>query len=209
MKKFIGNVNGVEYTDRDAFNEAVKKAMENPCGTFVITSYEKNVPDEEIEMKKKNILRREDFIIELESDKTFSEDGTVSYKIPECLIEKLTNCDNKYEVKKHIEEIIGKWKISKKNSETRISDYENGIRIAEKNIEESKKHKAKIEGGIEYYKTLLSYLDENNEKKTDDDKSEKNEIGKDKSNEVKKIADINDILSSFSGYIKKKDFFNF
>ena len=47
MKKFIGNVNGVEYTNREDFNEAVKKAMEKQDEPLSITSYEKIVSDEE------------------------------------------------------------------------------------------------------------------------------------------------------------------
>ena len=56
MKKFIGNVNGVEYTDREAFNEAVKKAMENQGETLTITSYEKIVPDEEPKVKTNRLI---------------------------------------------------------------------------------------------------------------------------------------------------------
>ncbi len=212
MKKFIGNVNGVEYNNREDFNEAVKKAMENPCETLVITSYEKIVPDEEQEVKKKNILSSDDFTIELESDKIVSSNGDVAYRIPDGLKEKLENCDNKDEVRKHIEEIMGKWKICKKDSEILISDYENRIRIAEKSLKESKEHKAKIEGGIEYYKILLSYLDGNNEKKekVEDDKTEKTEKTEKKVKETGVKKDIIDeILSPFSLYLKKKGFFDF
>ena len=92
MKKFIGNVNGVEYTDREAFNEAVKKAMENQGEKLTITSYEKIVSDEEQEVKTKNILNNDDFEIELESDKVVSSNGDVEYNIPDGLEEKLKNC---------------------------------------------------------------------------------------------------------------------
>lgn len=61
MKKFIGNVNGVEYTNREDFNEAVKKAMEKQDEPLSITSYEKIVSDEEQEVKTKNILNNDDF----------------------------------------------------------------------------------------------------------------------------------------------------
>ena len=63
MKKFIGNVNGVEYTNREDFNEAVKKAMEKQDEPLSITSYEKIVSDEEQEVKTKNILNNDDFEI--------------------------------------------------------------------------------------------------------------------------------------------------
>ena len=58
MKKFIGNVNGVEYTNREDFNEAVKKAMEKQDEPLSITSYEKIVSDEEQEVKAKNLIVR-------------------------------------------------------------------------------------------------------------------------------------------------------
>ena len=51
--------------------------MENQGETLTITSYEKIVPDEEQEVKTKNILNNDDFEIELESDKVVSSNGDV------------------------------------------------------------------------------------------------------------------------------------
>ena len=209
MKKFIGNVNGVEYNNREDFNEAVKKAMQNPCETLVITSYERTYPDEEA--KPKNIVSADDFVIELESDKEDTENG-VEYRIYDGLKEKLQNCDNKNEVKQLIVKKLKEWNNSYDDNERNISNYEDEIRVANRNIEECKEQKANLEAGIRYYKTLLGYVGDGEEKPV----VEKKPVVslEDRKRQVQNVQRMgkeffDELANSFGSYLKKKGFFDF
>lgn len=202
MKKFIGNINGVEYNNREDFNEAVKKAMQNPCETLVITSYERTYPDEEA--KPKNIVSADDFVIELESDKEDTENG-VEYRIYDGLKEKLQNCDNKNEVKQLIVKKLKEWNNSYDDNERNISNYEDEIRVANRNIEECKEYKTNLEAGIRYYKTLLGYVEPVLEKKSVLSLE-------DRKRQVQNVQRIgkeffDELANSFGSYLKKKGFF--
>lgn len=198
MKKFIGNVNGVEYTDREAFNEAVKKAMENQGETLTITSYEKIVPDEEPKVKTKNILSKDDFVIELESDKVVSSNGDVEYNIPDGLEEKLKNCDNKSEVRSHIFLLMDEWSRCLSNTNKNIEDCEKTIKEATEKFEQQKEHKNKLIGGIEYYQKLLSFVEVLEESKKKEP-TIKPKINKDM---------FDEIFEDFGSFLKRKGFFD-
>ena len=198
MKKFIGNVNGVEYTDREAFNEAVKKAMENQGETLTITSYEKIVPDEEPKVKTKNILSNDDFVIELESDKVVSSNGDVEYNIPDGLEEKLKNCDNKEEVRSHIFLLMDEWNRCLSNTNKNIEDCEKTIKEATEKFEQQKEHKNKLIGGIKYYQKLLSFVEVLEESKKKEP-TIKPKINKD-------IFD--EIFDDFGSFLKRRGFFD-
>ena len=209
MKKFIGNVNGVEYNNREDFNEAVKEAMKNPCDTLVITSYEKIIPDEEV--KPKSIVSADDFVIELESDKDVTADG-VEYRIYDGLKEKLQNCDNKEEVRRHINRKLKEWNNCYDDNERNISNYEDEIRVANRNIEECKEQKANLEAGIRYYKTLLGYVGDGEEEPV----VEKKPVVslEDKKRQVQNVQRMgkeffDELANSFGSYLKKKGFFDF
>lgn len=202
MKKFIGNVNGVEYNNREDFNEAVKKAMQNPCETLVITSYEKIVPDEEA--KPKNIVSADDFVIELESDKEDTENG-VEYRIYDGLKEKLQNCDNKNEVKQLIVKKLKEWNNSYDDNERNISNYEDEIRVANRNIEECKENRTNLKAGINYYKTLMAYLDGWSEIPVE----KKVPVEKKRPVQIVSKEFFDELANSFGSYLKKKGFFDF
>lgn len=198
MKKFIGNVNGVEYTNREDFNEAVKKAMENQGETLTITSYEKIVPDEEPKVKTKNILSKDDFVIELESDKVVSSNGDVEYNIPDGLEEKLKNCDNKEEVRSHIFLLMDEWSRCLSNTNKDIEDCEKTIKEATEKFEQQKEHKNKLIGGIKYYQKLLSFVEVLEESKKKEP-TIKPKINKD-------IFD--EIFDDFGSFLKRRGFFD-
>jgi len=205
MKKFIGNVNGVEYNNREDFNEAVKKAMQNPCETLVITSYEKVIPDEEA--KPKNIVSADDFVIELESDKEDTENG-VEYRIYDGLKEKLQNCDNKNEVKQLIVKKLKEWNNCYDDNERNISNYEDEIRVTNRNIEECKEHRTNLEAGIRYYKTLLGYVGDDEEKPVE----KKIPVERKKPVQIASkdfFDELSSSLGTFGAYLKKKGFFDF
>ena len=58
MKKFIGNVNGVEYTNEEEFAKASVKAITSNDGNLSISSYYRDIPDPKFVV--------EDFIIPVE-----------------------------------------------------------------------------------------------------------------------------------------------
>ena len=198
MKKFIGNVNGVEYTNREDFNEAVKKAMENQGETLTITSYEKIVPDEEPKVKTKNILSNDDFVIELESDKIVSSNGDVEYNIPDGLEEKLKNCDNKSEVRSRIFLLMDEWSRCLSNTNKDIEDCEKTIKEATAKFEQQKEHKNKLIGGIKYYEKLLSFVEVLEESKKKEP-TIKPKINKDM---------FDEIFDDFGSFLKRRGFFD-
>jgi hypothetical protein len=203
MKKFIGNVNGVEYTDRETFNEAVKKAMEKQDEPLSITSYEKIIPDEKPEVKVMNILTTYDFLIELNSDKTtVSSNGDVVFNIPDGLKEKLKICDNKEEVRNNIYQKMEEWSRCLSKTENNIKNCDRIIEEETANIERHKKHRKELIGGIEYYKKLMSFIDE----KEVVEESKKDEQKKDMS-KPKINKDLVEIFETFGSYLKRRGFF--
>lgn len=156
MKKFIGTVNGVEYNDREAFNEAARKAMEeNPC-LLSITSYEKYEPEPVLPETKKNIVETNDFVIERESEKTVNGEKT-EFVIPEGLEEKLRSCDNKEEVGKEIVRKMMDWKRCLDFDRDKLESLENELKVTNSRIETKKKDIDELLAGIEYYEKLLSF----------------------------------------------------
>lgn len=221
MKKFIGNVNGVEYTDKEAFNEAVKKAMENYNGTMVITSYEKDVPDEKEETpvlpEKKNIVDKLDFVIERESDKT-NIDGRTYFVIPDEVTKKITNCDNRDEVAGWLRSYIDKWDMFLYDDEKALEKYEEDLKDLQIKIEQEKKDIEEDKAGIRYYKTLLGYLngrkpickDCDNYKTLEgkiDCSGLKRGIRESKEQAVDLINELSNVFENFGSYLRKKGFF--
>ena len=202
MKKFIGKVNGVEYTDREAFNEAVKKAMEKQDEPLSITSYEKIVPDEKPEVKVMNILTTYDFLIELNSDKIVSSNGDVVYRIPDGLKEKLKNCDNKEEVRNNIYQKMEEWNKRLSKIDNKIKNCDRIIKEETTNIEHHKEHRKDLIGGVEYYKKLMSFIDEKEVVEEPKKDEQKKDMSKPKINK-----DLVEIFETFGSYLKKRGFF--
>jgi hypothetical protein len=202
MKKFIGNVNGVEYTDRETFNEAVKKAMEKQDEPLSITSYEKIIPDEKPEVKVMNILTTYDFLIELNSDKIVSSNGDVVYRIPDGLKEKLKNCDNKEEVRNNIYQKMEEWSRCLSKTDNKIKNCDRIIKEETTNIEHHKEHRKDLIGGIEYYKKLISYLGVEEVVEESKKDEQKKDMSKPKINK-----DLVEIFETFGSYLKRRGFF--
>ena len=205
MKKFIGNVNGVEYTNREDFNEAVKKAMENPYEQLVVTSYEKIVPDDEQAKKddEKIIVDIDEITLFRDSDK--DENG--EYKIEEGIKEKLENCSNKEDVIESLKRDIKSWKKCKEGNDGKIEEYKEDIDFANKRITELNEDNKSLDAGIRYYCKLLSYVDQDyiNVKYDKKYNTEKKPYTKPIVKSDKEI--ILEVFDSFSKYLKKKGFF--
>lgn len=220
MKQFIGNVNGVEYTDKDAFNEAAKKAMLENNGVLAITSYEKYIPDVEkeqlppVEPEKKIIVDENDFVIERESDKE-TIDGKLFFVIPDEVTEKIKNCDNKEEVERMLRKCIDAWSRFYGEDDRNLFSYEEELKKLETKIEQKRKDVEEDEAGIRYYKTLLGYL--NGRKpicKCGEKKDEGNTCSglKREENEDRRrmgdiLEEVTSVFDNFSSYLRKKGFF--
>jgi chromosome segregation ATPase len=207
MKKFIGNVNGVEYTNREDFNEAVKKAMENPYEQLVVTSYEKIVPDDEPVKKdgEKIIVDTDEITLSRDSEK--DENG--EYKIEEGIKEKLENCSNKEDVIESLKRDIKNWKRCKEDNDGKIEKCKEDIDFANKRIAELNEDNKTLDAGIRYYNRLLSYVDKDYKNHRQIDNTEKKPYTKPivKSDTEIMKDNILEIFDSFGKYLKKKGFF--
>ena len=210
MKKFIGNVNGVEYTNREDFNEAVKKAMENPCEQLVVTSYEKVVPDDEPVKKddEKIIVDIDEITLFRDSEK--DENG--EYKIEKGIKEKLENCSNKEDVIESLKRDIKNWKRCKEDNDGKIEKCKEDIDFANKRIAELNEDNKTLDAGIRYYNRLLSYVDKDYKNVKYDRKynnTEKKPYTKPivKSDTEIMKDNILEIFDSFGKYLRKKGFF--
>lgn len=166
MKQFIGNVNGVEYTDKNAFNEAAKKAiLENP-NMLSITSYEKYIPDvenkqPELKTRKKLIVDENDFVINGESDKEIIN-GETFFILPSGIKKKLKNCDNKDEISRCLRKHINNWEKYLDEDYRCLEQYKKEQYELKTKIEQKEKDIDEDAAGIRYYKTLLSHLNGKN-----------------------------------------------
>lgn len=207
MKKFIGTVNGVEYNDREAFNEAARKAMEeNPC-LLSITSYEKYEPEPALPETKKNIVETNDFVIERESEKTVNGEKT-EFVIPEGLEEKLRSCDNKEEVSKEIVRKMMSWKRYLDFDKERLESLEKELKATNAKIEGKKKDIDELLAGIEYYEKLLSFTGYTTEecKPCECKKDQWTKNAQEIFGEMGKLFD--NFGSNFSSYLRRKGLFD-
>lgn len=207
MKKFIGNVNGVEYTNREDFNEAVKKAMENPYEQLVVTSYEKIVPDDEPVKKdgEKIIVDIDEITLLRDSEK--DENG--EYKIEEGIKEKLENCSNKEDVIESLKRDIKTWKSCREGNDEKIEKCKEDIDFANKRIAELNEDNKTLDAGIRYYNRLLSYVNSDYKSHKQIDNTEKKPYKKPIVKSDKEIVrdNILEMVDSFSKYLRRKGFF--
>lgn len=226
MKKiFVGNVNGVEYTNRKDFNEAVKRAIKENSENLCITSYEKNVDDCEIESKEEpkkienNFLQEDEFVIDVDSDKLFNHG--FQYNVSDELVEKLKNCSNKNEVRESIEKHIDEWKSVRTSVDFLINKYEkeinevnetcnNTIRELNSKIDYQQQYQEEIRAILNYYNGLLGYL--NCKKSTGVEREEKEVCEKPCNCKKEETYDFLKELQSlfendFPEYLRKKGFF--
>ena len=205
MKKFIGCVNGKNFDNREDFNEAVKKAMENPYEQLVVTSYEKIVPDEELEPVKKVEARP---IVDLDDITIFRDDERDEkgeYKIPEGIEEKLKNCANRDEVVYSLKRDLNCWNKCREGNDKNIESYKEDIDFANMKIKELTQDNETVDAGIRFYKTLLGYVGETETT----NKVEKKPYTRPTVKFDKDIVrdSILDMVDSFGSYLRKKGFF--
>lgn len=205
MKKFIGRVNGKEFDNREDFNEAVKKAMENPYEQLVVTSYEKIVPDEEPEPVKKVEERP---IVDLDDITIFRDDERDEkgeYKIPEDIKEKLKNCANRDEVVDSLKRDLNSWNKCKEDNDKKIETYKEDIDYANMKIKELTQDNENLDAGIRYYKTLLGYVGET---ETTNKVERKPYTRPTLKFDIDLVRDsILDMVDSFGSYLRNKGFF--
>jgi hypothetical protein len=208
MKKFIGCVNGTEYTDRGKFNEAVRKATEEEGGTLVITSYETDVedegrkPDEEAEQPavKREIVFPADYTVNVgDETKEYDAEGDPVYAPSDTLVRKLTNCFNRDNVMTNIRHRVETCRADVGVLNDRIGEYE-------ARIEGIKTSRAHLLGQMKYYNRLLEIMSDKKEAK----KPEGREGSGDST--VRKMTDVfDDIFGfglTFSDYLKKMRLFD-
>ena len=202
MKKFIGCVNGKNFDNREDFNEAVKKAMENPYEQLVVTSYEKIVPDEEPvkKVEERPTIDLDDITIFRDSER----DEKGEYKIPEGIEEKLKNCANRDEVVDSLKRDLNCWNKCRDDNDKNIESYKEDIDFAKLKIKELTQDNETLDAGIRYYKTLLGYVGEAETTK----KVEKKPYTRPTVKVDKELVrdSILDMVDSFGSYLRKKGF---
>jgi len=209
MKKFIGNVNGVEYTNREDFNEAVKKAIENTNETLVVTSYETDIENVDVNQEKRQPIGKvkmhvfdEDLVsgISTKNEKTTDDGTSIVYEIPDGLVKKLENCENVEETIANIKQHLSYWKKEEKTAEKYVS--ENKLRIEKLNEEikaenegliKMKKYHKQTSGATRYYETLLSHIGKNTSEYIQPS--------------VKTYGDSSNVFESFGSFLKRNGFF--
>ena len=205
MKKFIGCVNGKNFDNREDFNEAVKKAMENPYEQLVVTSYEKIVPDEELEPVKKVEARPTVDLDDITIFRDDERDEKGEYKIPEGIEEKLKNCANRDEVVYSLKRDLNCWNKCREDNDKNIESYKEDIDFANMKIKELTQDNETIDAGIRFYKTLLGYVGETETT----NKVEKKPYTRPTVKFDKDLVrdSILDMVDSFGSYLRKKGFF--
>ena len=203
MKKFIGCVNGKNFDNREDFNEAVKKAMENPYEQLVVTSYEKIVPDEEPvkKVEERPTIDLDDITIFRDDER----DEKGEYKIPEGIEEKLKNCANRDEVVYSLKRDLNCWNKCREDNDKNIESYKEDIDFANMKIKELTQDNETIDAGIRFYKTLLGYVGETETT----NKVEKKPYTRPTVKFDKDLVrdSILDMVDSFGSYLRKKGFF--
>lgn len=202
MKKFIGCVNGKNFDNREDFNEAVKKAMENPYEQLVVTSYEKIVPDEEPKpVEARPTVDLDDITIFRDDER----DEKGEYKIPEGIEEKLKNCANRDEVVYSLKRDLNCWNKCREDNDKNIESYKEDIDFANMKIKELTQDNETIDAGIRFYKTLLGYVGETETT----NKVEKKPYTRPTVKFDKDLVrdSILDMVDSFGSYLRKKGFF--
>ena len=202
MKKFIGCVNGKNFDNREDFNEAVKKAMENPYEQLVVTSYEKIVPDEEPKpVEARPTVDLDDITIFRDDER----DEKGEYKIPEGIEEKLKNCANRDEVVYSLKRDLNCWNKCREDNDKNIESYKEDIDFANMKIKELTQDNETIDAGIRFYKTLLGYVGETETT----NKVEKKPYTRPTVKFDKDLVrdSIWDMVDSFGSYLRKKGFF--
>ena len=202
MKKFIGCVNGKNFDNREDFNEAVKKAMENPYEQLVVTSYEKIVPDEEPKpVEAIPTVDLDDITIFRDDER----DEKGEYKIPEGIEEKLKNCANRDEVVYSLKRDLNCWNKCREDNDKNIESYKEDIDFANMKIKELTQDNETIDAGIRFYKTLLGYVGETETT----NKVEKKPYTRPTVKFDKDLVrdSILDMVDSFGSYLRKKGFF--
>lgn len=157
MKKFVGYVNGKEYSSSDEFMDAVNKALESGESPMMISSYYKEYNSEsdgcmgctehkQVEDKKK-ILDLDTIIL----NESSMRDDNGSYLVPSNMKEIFDGASNKGEIEKKLESLISK-------SKKYYTDSEDEIRKFEQLLKEATDDKNDANNKIEYYTKLLSIL---------------------------------------------------
>lgn len=159
MKKFVGYVNGKEYSSVEEFTKAVNETVAAGESPMMISSYYKEYNSDSdgcmgctehkaVEEKdEKKPLDLNTILLNRESEKCI--DG--SYKVPSNMKELFDNASNKGEIEKELELKISVNKKELENSNNDMNKYESLFKKSISNRDEASHQ-------LDYYKELLSIL---------------------------------------------------
>lgn len=217
MKKFVGYVNGKEFSSEEKFTEAVKATIASGESPMMISSYYKEcncggengcncgADHKAVEVKdEKQPLDMERFILNGDCEKY--EDG--SYVIPTNIDVLFKDASNKGEIEQKLESLI----TSKNKEQVSISKELNKLNIESSNLKNKidtiTKDREDAEHQINYYSRLLRIL--NGDEKKDVNKNTNNNNKVFATNSLKKDTDaydvIIDVIKGFDKYLKDVGF---
>lgn len=206
MRKFVGYVNGKEYSSVEEFTKAVNETLATGESPMMISSYYKecNCGEDGCSCEHKAVEEKDEkkpldlntILLNRESEKC----GDGSYKVPSNMKELFDNASNKGEIEKELELKISANTKELENSNNEITKFEHMLKEATNDRNEASNQ-------LDYYKELLSIL--NGENHEDCDKKPNNYNNNSKcvvSDSLKKNDKaydiIVDVLKGFDGYLK-------
>lgn len=209
MKKFVGNVNGKEFTNVDEFTKAVNDAIASGESPMMISSYYKDCDCgcDEIEgcKCKKQVDEKKPAIVEdvkkpldvntilLTRESPKSGD---TYKIPVNAKEAFDKASNIDEIKKAIDEKISANNTTIKIDNLQIGNLNKKIEEYTNKIADYTKDKDEAYSQIAYYNTLKGIIDDEN-KESEDEKVVASESLKKDENAYSLVSDMLDGFDKF------------
>lgn len=209
MKKFVGNVNGKEFTNIDEFTKAVNDAIASGESPMMISSYykdcdcgetkcenscEKRVEDKTQAVEKKVTKKPLDvntILLTRESPKSGD-----TYKIPVNAKEVFENTSNIDEIKKAIDEKISANNTTIKIDNLQIGNLNKKIEEYTNKVADYTKDKDEAYSQIAYYNTLKGIIDNENVE-ADDEKVAVSEPLKKDANAYSLVSDMIDGFDKF------------
>lgn len=220
MKKFVGNVNGTEFTNVDEFTKAVNDAIASGESPMMISSYYKDCDcgkneceeckcsckkqiDDKIQSTEKTPLNLDSILLTRESTKC----GDV-YRVPSNAKELLDNASNIEEIKKSIEERIRANNSIIRNDNLQIGNLNKKIEEYNKRIANYNNEKDEANSQISYYNSLKEIIDSNTDDvKVEEKKENEKFIASDSLKKDKTAYNlISDIVDDFDKFLSDVGF---
>lgn len=160
MKKFVGNVNGKSFDNKEDFNKEAKEAIKKNDGTLSISSYYSYTSDsvEENKDDDKFVSTSEYLIGDRKPDKVTSD--SVEYKVSDELVTRIKEASNKDIIRKNVERHVNNLVDSIQNYSKSVDKLEHEIESLQKSLYEKIDVQKELKGKRKYYNAILDYLDE-------------------------------------------------